>query len=139
MIPAWSQALPVDTPVRSPYERIGGLGELRRITDRFYDLMETDPAFAALRAIHADDLGPMRDSLPGFLAGWSGGPRDWFEAHPGKCMMSMHKPFAITRETAAQWADCMERAIADAKLPDPDIARALCDVLGQMARGMARP
>lgn len=126
-------------PATSPYERLGGIDVLRRITDRFYDLMDTDTAYKALRDMHAADLGPMRESLPGFLAGWSGGPRQWFEANPGKCMMSMHKPFAITRETAAQWADCMERAIADAKLPDPDIARALCDVLGQMARGMARP
>ena len=130
--------MPVDTPVRTPYERLGGLDELRRITDRFYDLMEQDQAFAELRAMHADDLGPMRKSLPGFLAGWSGGPRDWFEAHPGKCMMSMHKPFPITRETAGQWAQCMEWAIADTGLPDPEIAKALSDVLGQMARGMAR-
>ncbi len=136
--PAWSEALPVDTPVRTPYERLGGLDELRRITDRFYDLMEQDQAFAELRAMHAGDLGPMRESLPGFLAGWSGGPRDWFDAHPGKCMMSMHKPFPITRETAGQWAQCMERAIADTGLPDPEIAKALSDVLGQMARGMAR-
>lgn len=127
-----------ETLARSPYERIGGLDELRRITDRFYDLMEQDPAYTALRAMHAEDLAPMRQSLPGFLAGWSGGPRDWFEANPGKCMMSMHKPFVITRETAEQWADCMARAIADAGLADAEIAGALTGVLGQMARGMAR-
>lgn len=122
----------------SPYDRIGGLDVLRRITERFYDLMEQDPAYAALRAMHAPDLAPMRASLPLFLAGWSGGPRDWWEANPGKCMMSMHAPFAITRDTAQQWADAMGRAIADAAPADREIAEALSDVLQRMALGMAR-
>lgn len=126
------------TPVASPYDRIGGIAGLRQITDRFYDLMDKDPAFRALRAMHAPDLAPMRESLPGFLAGWAGGPRDWFDANPGKCMMSMHKPFAITRETAEQWAEAMTRAIADVAPADTEIANALGEVLAQMARGMAR-
>jgi len=122
----------------APYDRIGGSGVLRRITDRFYDLMDSDPAYTALRAMHAEDLAPMRESLPGFLAGWCGGPRQWFEANPGKCMMSMHKPFPITRKTADQWADCMARAIADAAPDDHEIADAMTDVLARMAKGMAR-
>jgi len=126
------------TPVASPYERIGGIAVLRQITDRFYDLMDTEPAFRALRAMHAPDLSAMRESLPGFLAGWAGGPRHWFDDNPGKCMMSMHKPFAITRETADQWAEAMTRAIADVAPTDTEIADALGEVLAQMARGMAR-
>lgn len=125
-------------PATSPYERLGGIDVLRRITDRFYDLMDTEPAYKALREMHAADLAPMRESLPGFLSGWSGGPRQWFEANPGKCMMSMHKPFPITRETATQWADCMARAIADVAPEDSEIAEGLTQVLKQMALGMAR-
>lgn len=125
-------------PALSPYARIGGLDTLRRVTDRFYDLMETEPAYAELRAMHAADLGPMRASLPLFLAGWSGGPRDWWEANPGKCMMSMHSPFPITRSTAQQWAEAMRRAIADAAPADQEIAGAMADVLERMALGMAR-
>ncbi|MFM2371605.1 MAG: hypothetical protein RIS85_1327 [Pseudomonadota bacterium] len=127
-----------EAPAQSPYDRIGGLDVLRQITDRFYDLMDTDPAYQALRAMHAPDLAPMRESLPGFLSGWAGGPRQWFEANPGKCMMSMHKPFPITRETAGQWADCMTRAIADVAPADQEIADAMAQVLGQMARNMAQ-
>lgn len=129
---------PAESRASSPYERLGGIDVLRRITDRFYDLMDTEPAYKALREMHAPDLAPMRQSLPGFLAGWSGGPRDWFDAHPGKCMMSMHKPFPITPETATQWADCMARAIADIAPEDREIAEGLSQVLGQMARGMVR-
>ncbi len=122
----------------SPFERVGGHPVLQAICERFYDLMEQDPAYAELRAMHAADLSPMRQALPLFLAGWAGGPRDWFEANPGKCMMSMHAPFPIGRQTAEQWAEAMTRAIADTDLADREIGDALADVLGRMARGMAR-
>ncbi len=126
------------TASASPYARIGGMAVLRQITDRFYDLMETDPAYGVLRAMHAPDLGPMRESLTQFLAGWSGGPRDWWEANPGKCMVSLHGPYAIGRETAAQWAEAMRRAIADVAPADREIADALAGVLERMALNMAR-
>jgi hemoglobin len=122
----------------TPFDRIGGHPAMRRITDRFYDLMEQDPAYAELRAIHAADLAPMREALPSFLAGWSGGPRHWFEANPGKCMVSMHAPFSIDRQTADQWAEAMTRAIAESDLPDREIADAMSDVLTRMAKGMVR-
>lgn len=122
----------------TPYDRIGGLDTLRRITDRFYDLMEQDPAYAELRLMHAPDLAPMRASLPLFLAGWSGGPRDWWVANPGKCMMSMHAPFPIDRQTAGQWAEAMRRAVQDAAPEDTEIAEAFIGVLTRMALGMAR-
>ena len=122
----------------TPYHRIGGLAVLQLITDRFYDLMDSEPDFAELRAMHAADLAPMRDSLPRFLAGWSGGPRDWFEAHPGKCMASMHAPFPITHATADQWARAMRQAITDVAPADQEIAVALGDVLTRMALGMAK-
>ena len=127
-----------ETVAASPYDRIGGLAGLRRITDRFYDLMDEDPAYAALRAMHAPDLTEMRASLPLFLAGWSGGPRDWWEANPGKCMMSMHAPFAIDKDIAEQWADAMRRAVSDSAPADEAIAEALADVLSKMALGMAK-
>jgi hemoglobin len=111
---------------------------LRRITDRFYDLMETDQAYSALRAMHAPDLTPMREALPQFLAGWSGGPRTWWETNPGKCMVSLHAPFGIDRTTAGQWADAMRHAIADVAPGDPTICEAMADVLERMARGMAK-
>lgn len=120
----------------TPYERIGGREVLRTIVDRFYDLMEADPAYAELRAMHAEDLAPMRDSLTGFFVGWAGGPRDWFAT--GKCVMSLHKPLAITSETAQQWIAAMHRAIDETVgARDPEIAQAMLDVLKQMAAGMA--
>lgn len=121
----------------SPYEQIGAADGIARVVGRFYDLMETDPAYAALRAMHAADLAPMRASLAGFLSGWAGGPRDWFDANPGKCMMSMHSGFTITRETAVQWVEAMERAFADCGLADHPVALLMNDRFRMMAGGMA--
>ena len=122
----------------SPFARVGGMPVLRAITDRFYDLMDQDPVFAELRAMHAADLAMMRESLPQFLMGWAGGPRDWFEANPGRCMMSAHADFAINRQTADKWSQAMRRAIAETEVADREIADAMADVLERMAQGMAQ-
>lgn len=125
------------TAPTTPYERLGGTPVLRAIVDRFYDLMDSDPAYAELRAMHAADLAPMRTSLTSFLAGWSGGPRDWFAG--GKCVMSLHRPMAISAETSAQWMGAMGRAVNETVGErDPEIAKALLLVLEQMATGMSR-
>lgn len=123
----------------TPFYRLGGHPAMKAIVERFYDLMEQDPAYAELRAMHAGDLAPMRASLAGFLAAWAGGPRDWFEQNPGKCMMSAHKRFTIGRPVAEQWADAMKRAIDDAGIADAELSRAMAGVLADLALGMARP
>ncbi|WP_407672697.1 group II truncated hemoglobin [Novosphingobium organovorum] len=125
-----------ETP-RTPYYMLGGMPVFEAIAQRFYDLMESDPAYAELRAMHASDLTPMRQSLPQFLAGWAGGPRDWFEAHPDRCMMSIHKPFRITRSSAEQWAGAMQRAIADVAPEPAKVASAMGEVLADLCAAMA--
>ena len=107
----------------TPHDLLGGAPVFEAIAHRFYDLMEQDPAYAELRAMHAEDLEP---------------PRDWFEANPGKCMMSLHRDFPISRATAEQWADAMARAIADVAPEPANVAQAMTDVLTRMARSMAR-
>ena len=96
---------------QAPYDLVGGAVVVRNIVDRFYDLMDQEDAYRELRALHAPELGPMRVSLAGFLNAWLGGPRDWFDDHPGVCMMSAHARLPITGETADQWCDAMRRAI----------------------------
>jgi hemoglobin len=129
--------LPADTP-NTPFYALGGAPVFAAIADRFYDLMDEDPAYARLRAMHAPDLAPMRQSLPGFLAGWAGGPRDWFETIPRRCMMSLHRPMTIDRDVAGQWAEAMERAIADVAPQPADLAADMSKVLANMARSMGR-
>lgn len=121
---------------QTPYDIAGGANAVREIVDRFYDLMEAESEFAELRALHADDLSPMRESLSGFLSAWLGGPRDWFEQRPGRCLMSAHNGVAVTAETARQWAGAMRRAIESSSL-DGDFGRKLADALSDLALRMA--
>ena len=122
---------------RSPYAIVGGAPAVRQIVDRFYDLMDQEPEYAQLRAMHAADLLPMRASLAGFLNAWLGGPRDWFAEHPGVCVMSAHGRLNVTAQTANQWCDAMRRAIEQAPL-DPSFRASMADALANMAQGMVR-
>lgn len=119
----------------TPFDMIGGETEVRRFVDRFYDLMEGDPAYAGLRALHAPDLGPMRASLTGFLIAWLGGPRRWFEERPGACIMSAHRKFAINPAIAGQWTQAMARALADSQV-DPVLAARMTEAFTNMSNGM---
>lgn len=125
-----------DRPPDTPFLRLGGAAAFQRIADRFYDLMDSDPAYAGVRALHAEDLTPMRRSLAGFLSAWAGGPRDWFEANRGRCMMSIHKSLPIDPELARQWADAMKRAIVEAGTEDDDLAAQMGAILERMAEGL---
>jgi hemoglobin len=120
----------------SPYEAIGGADTIRAIVERFYDLMESDPAYEKLRGLHAPDLGPMRKSLAGFLIAWSGGPRTWFEERPGACVMSAHRDVDVDVEVRDQWVHAMERAAQDHL--DPRFAEAMMEALGRMASAMVQ-
>ncbi|SNS55655.1 hemoglobin [Sphingomonas laterariae] len=120
-----------------PYHRIGGDAVIARIVDRFYDLMDGEPQYAELRAIHAPDLAPMRASLTGFLIAWLGGPQDWFTDRPGACVMSAHGNIRVTPETARQWLDAMARAFAETGV-GPDVAAMVGEAFTNMAQAMAR-
>ncbi|BAV64515.1 group II truncated hemoglobin [Sphingobium cloacae] len=121
-------------PPPTPYEHIGSEPVVRAIVDHFYDLLETDPNFAGLRALHAADLGPVRHGLTRFLVGWLGGPRDWFER--GTCVMSLHRAFPITPALADQWSLAMACAIAAQEKMDRAMGDAMAEALGHMAGGM---
>jgi hemoglobin len=119
-----------------PYQALGGSEAIRRIVERFYDLMDSEEQYAELRAMHAADLGPMRSSLAGWLIGWAGGPRNWFLENPGKCIMRAHRALGISPETAGQWSDAMARAIADCGPKDRELGKMVAEKLDLIARAM---
>jgi len=100
------------------YTMVGGEAGLRRIVTRFYDVMDSDPQAAGIRAMHAADLGPVREKLFEFLSGWLGGPPLYQQNPKSKCIVSAHSAFAIGPGERDQWLYCMRVALKDAGLPE---------------------
>ena len=57
-------------PAQTPYEILGDQG-IKDLVAAFYDIMDSDPDAQEIRAMHADDLGP----VDGWPAGVSRGHR----------------------------------------------------------------
>ena len=102
-----------DAPEITLYELIGGEAMIRRLADRFYEIMDTDAGAARIRAMHAGDLAPIRKLLFEFLSGWLGGPPLYFQRSEHRCIMSAHRPFAIGAAERDEWMMCMRRAMDD--------------------------
>ena len=111
----------VDT--RTPFEHIGGEAQVRALVERFYDLMELEPAYAALRATHGSTLDDARQKLFWFLCGWLGGP-DHYQERCGHPRLRMrHMPFSIGIRERDQWVACMNQAMGDCAVPEALRAR----------------
>ena len=110
--------------VRGPFDRIGGEAKVRALVDRFYDLMDLDPAFAALRAVHPTSLDGSRDKLFWFLCGWLGGPQHYTERFGHPMLRARHLPFSIGVKERDQWLACMRQAMVEVDV-DPDLAKRL--------------
>lgn len=123
--------------LRSPYEVLGGEAPLRHLVVAFCAHLEALPPGHPLRAMHAADLGPLREKLYDFLSGWLGGP-DRHAGRPGaKSIDRAHAAFRIPAEAAEAWVSCMQRAISDITAP-PDFEELVMPALQRMATTLAR-
>ena len=95
------------------YEVIGGETRLREMVDRFYDLMELEPEFAGIRALHPPSTEGSRDKLFWFLSGWMGGPDLFIERFGHPRLRARHLPFAVGTSERDQWLRCMAWAMED--------------------------
>lgn len=98
-------------PDNSPYMALGGDERVRALVDAFYDLMDRDPAYATIRALHQDDLCDARDKLYEFLSGWLGGPPLYVNKHGHPRLRQRHLPFPIGLVERDEWLACMGRAL----------------------------
>ncbi|MEF9963864.1 MAG: group II truncated hemoglobin [Comamonas sp.] len=100
-------------PFDTPFEWMGGEGQVRALVDRFYDLMDLEPAYKELREAHGSTLQDARDKLFWFLCGWLGGP-DHYQQRFGHPRLRMrHMPFSIGILERDQWLACMDQAMGD--------------------------
>ncbi|GGC99560.1 group II truncated hemoglobin [Undibacterium terreum] len=95
------------------FDVIGGAEKLREMVDRFYDLMELEPEFAGIRALHPPTMEGSRDKLYWFLSGWMGGPSLYIEKFGHPRLRARHLPYAIASGERDQWLRCMAWAMQD--------------------------
>lgn len=119
----------------TPYERLGGDAGVRALVDRFYDLMDLEPQFAGIRALHAPTLDHARAKLYLFLSGWLGGPQVYIAKYGHPKLRARHLPFAIGVDERDQWLACMRRALVECDVPD-DLAAQLMPAFFQTADWM---
>ncbi len=101
---------------QTPYELLGGETGVRTLVDRFYDLMDTLPEAAGIRALHAADLSGARDKLFKFLSGWLGGPPLYVQEYGHPKLRARHLPFPIGAAERDAWMLCMGRALDESPL-----------------------
>jgi hemoglobin len=106
------------------FDRIGGEAEVRALIDRFYDLMDLEPAYRELRALHPDALDGSRDKLYWFLCGWLGGPQHYTDRFGHPMLRARHMPYSIGVLERDQWMACMRSAMQQVQL-DPQLAQQL--------------
>ncbi len=97
----------------TPFAWMGGEPHVRALTERFYDLMDLEPGYAALRAAHGTDLGNARERLFWFLCGWLGGPQHYTDRFGHPMLRARHMPFKISILERDQWLACMDQAMGD--------------------------
>lgn len=88
-----------------------GAETIRLLVETFYDIMDSDPKAAELRALHRADLTEAREKLFMFLMGWTGGPQLYIERYGHPRLRARHMPFPIDESARDQWMYCMIKAM----------------------------
>ena len=114
---------PGTAPFDTPFAWIGGEANIKALVERFYDLMDLEPGYSALRGAHAGPLDHARQRLFWFLCGWMGGPQHYTErfGHPRLRMRHMPEqtgggPIGIIERD--QWLACMNQAMVETGVDD---------------------
>jgi len=108
-----------DTQI-SLYELIGGETGLRALVERFYDLIDSAPEAAQIRALHPKSLKQSREKFFMFLSGWAGGPQLYNEKFGHPRLRMRHMPFSIGTVERDQWIWCMNKALDESHI-DPQV------------------
>lgn len=102
---------------------IGGEGNLLKLVNDFYDLIETIPEGENIKKLHlrGHGLDHVRIEQFNFLSGFLGGRRYFEEKHGHMDVKMMHAHVPISREDAENWLTCMDLALQANGLNGPEI------------------
>ncbi|MEV6488298.1 globin [Actinoplanes sp. NPDC051633] len=122
--------LPV-TPARSSFfDAVGGEPFFRRLVDRFYEGVATDPL---LRPMYPEEvLEPAKDRLALFLMQYWGGPNTYSASRGHPRLRMRHAPFTVSPAARDAWLTHMQDAVDSMGLP-PEHHDALWEYLERAA------
>lgn len=109
-------------PFETPFAWIGGESQVKALVERFYDLMDLEPAYTVLRAAHGHTLDNARERLFWFLCGWLGGPQHYTERFGHPRLRQRHMPQhtgggSIGIRERDEWLACMDQAMVETGVP----------------------
>lgn len=125
----------VDIFEQTPYVLLGGEPAVKKLVDRFYELMDILPEAYTLRKMHGDDLSAINEKLFLFLTGWLGGPNIYMQKYGHPRLRARHLPFPIDQAARDEWMLCMDQALNE-QVTDEKLRRFLSIRLGQVADHM---
>ncbi len=117
------------------YDRIGGEEGVRRLTRRFYVLMDSEPEARACRDIHPKSLEESEQKLFEFLSGWLGGPQLFVERRGHPMLRARHDHAPIGPKEMRGWLMCFKWALVDT-VQDAEVRGAILPQIETLARHM---
>jgi hemoglobin len=97
------------------FDRIGEEG-FARLIHAFYAQVPADDILGSMYP--KDDLAAAEERLRDFVIGRFGGPQRYIEQRGHPRLRMRHMPFVIDQAARDRWVALMDRALAQAALPD---------------------
>ena len=97
------------------YEAIGGHDTIRRIVERFYEGVATDPLLKPMYP--EEDLRPAAERFTLFLEQYWGGPGTYSETRGHPRLRMRHAPYAVTPAARDAWLKHFREGLDEAALP----------------------
>jgi hemoglobin len=119
----------------TPFEAIGGAPTVDRLVELFYARMDSLPEAAAIRALHAPDLGPVKEVLKRYLGEWLGGPPLYSAERGHPRLRQRHMGFPIGEAERDAWLLCMRGALEET-VADVRVREAIYERMASLADWM---
>jgi hemoglobin len=120
---------------QTPYQALGGAEKMRALVERFYQLMDSEPEYYAIRKLHPQDLSGSAEKLYLFLSGWLGGPPLYQQKFGHPFLRARHLPFSIGELERDLWLACMRQAMQDLAV-EAGLGAVLADAFAKTADHM---
>lgn len=119
----------------TPFEAIGGAPTIDRLVELFYARMDSLPEAATIRALHAPDLGPVKEVLKRYLGEWLGGPPLYSAERGHPRLRQRHMGFPIGEAERDAWLLCMRGALEET-VADVRVREAIYERMASLADWM---